>query len=77
MEVLQLVMAMVEAGIAYCVQGNHDNKLYRKLEGRDVQVKHGLEDSLAQLEKVTEEFKMKVKEFLKNLDSHLIFDHNV
>lgn len=74
-EVLKLVMAMVETGIAFCVQGNHDNKLFRKLEGRDVQVKHGLEDSLEQLEKESEAFKIRVKDFLKQLDNHLIFDN--
>lgn len=74
-EVLKLVMDMVESHVAYCVQGNHDNKLYRKLEGRNVQVKNGLEDSVEQLANVSEEFKNKIKNFLKYLDTHLIFDH--
>ncbi len=74
-EVLKIVMHMVRSNIAYCVQGNHDNKLYRKLEGRNVQVKNGLENSIEQLENETQEFKDEVREFLKHLDSHLIFDH--
>ena len=51
--VLRLVMAMVEAGAALCVPGNHDMKLMRKLRGRDVQITHGLAESLAQLESRT------------------------
>lgn len=73
-EVLKLLMNMVKDGVAYCVQGNHDNKLYRKLEGRNVLVKNGLEDSLEQLENESQEFKKEVKDFLKYLESHLIFD---
>src|SRR5690554_6108983 len=73
-EVLKIVMDMVEDRIAFCVQGNHDNKLYRKLEGRNVQVKNGLEDSIKQLKEESEVFKTKVKNFLKYLDAHLIFD---
>jgi len=73
-EVLKLVMHMVKQELAFCVQGNHDNKLYRKLEGRDVQVKNGLEDSVSQLSNTSQDFINRVKEFLKYLESHLIFD---
>ena len=73
--VLKLVMKMVNSNIAYCVQGNHDNKLYRYLEGRNVQIKNGLEDSVAELEQETENFQTEVKQFLKHLESHLIFDN--
>ncbi len=73
-EVLKLVMSMCDSRIAYCVKGNHDNKLYRKLIGRNVQVKNGLEDSLYQLEKEDDDFINKVKDFIRHLESHLIFD---
>ncbi len=43
-------MDMVDAGTALCVPGNHDMKLLRKLRGRDVQITHGLAESLAELE---------------------------
>ena len=42
-------MGMVAAGDALCVPGNHENKLLRALRGRNVQVTHGLAESLAQL----------------------------
>ena len=48
-DVLRLVMGMVEAGTALCVVGNHDDKLLRKLNGNDVKISHGLEETLAQL----------------------------
>lgn len=73
-EVLRLVMDMVDAGLAYCVSGNHDNKLYRKLLGHHVQVRHGLELTVAQLEQYPPAFHERVKHFLGNLPHHIIFD---
>jgi protein phosphatase len=72
--VLRLVMQMVETGAALCVPGNHDMKLMRKLRGRDVQITHGLADSLRQLEPETPEFLEKVASFLDGLVSHYVFD---
>jgi protein phosphatase len=46
-EVVKLVMAAVRDGTGYCVAGNHDVKLSRKLNGRDVKITHGLAESLA------------------------------
>ncbi len=73
-EVLRVVMGMAEAGTALCVPGNHDVKLVRKLRGRDVQVTHGLADSLEQLERETPEFRQQVAEFLDGLVSHYVLD---
>ena len=73
-EVLRLVMNMVEAGTAFCVPGNHDIKLVRKLKGRDVQLTHGLADSIQQLEKETPEFRQGVLKFLDDLVSHYVLD---
>src|SRR5882762_9052806 len=50
-EVLRLTMSMVQDGAALCVPGNHDIKLMRKLRGKDVQITHGLANSLEQLDK--------------------------
>src|SRR5271165_3219780 len=72
--VLRLVMKMVEDGAAFCVPGNHDMKLMRKLKGRDVQLTHGLADSVEQLDKETPEFKQTVIKFLDDLVSHYVFD---
>ena len=73
-QVLRLVMKMVEDGTAFCVPGNHDMKLMRKLKGRDVQLTHGLADSVVQLDKESLEFKQAVIKFLDDLVSHYVFD---
>jgi protein phosphatase len=73
-DVLRLVMSMAEAGTALCVPGNHDIKLMRKLRGKDMQITHGLADSLQQLDKETPEFRDKVVEFIDDLVSHYVLD---
>jgi protein phosphatase len=72
--VLRLVMGMVAAGDAFCVPGNHEAKLLRALRGRDVQVTHGLAESLAQLAAETAEFRADVERFLDGLISHYVLD---
>ena len=73
-EVLRIAMAMVDAGSALAVPGNHDLKLARKLLGRDVQITHGLAESLAQLEAEAPEFRARVATFLDDLVSHYVLD---
>ena len=73
-EVLRLVMGMVEAGTALCVPGNHDIKLMRKLRGKDVQITHGLAESLEQLDPESPEFRANVLEFIDELVSHYVLD---
>jgi protein phosphatase len=72
--VLRVVMGMVASGSALCVPGNHENKLVRALRGRDVQVTHGLAESLEQLEKSGPELRQQVLEFLDGLISHFVLD---
>jgi protein phosphatase len=76
-EVLRLVMASVKADTALCVPGNHDMKLMRKLRGKEVQITHGLAESLQQLE-VRERnctgFSQSVAEFIDDLVSHYVLD---
>ena len=73
-QVLRLVMSMVKEGAAYCVLGNHDGKLLRKLKGVNVQVIHGLETTLEQLEHEPKAFIEEVITFLEGLVSHYVFD---
>ncbi|MFN2564623.1 MAG: polynucleotide kinase-phosphatase [Gemmatimonadaceae bacterium] len=73
-DVLRIVIGMVEAGTALAVPGNHDVKLMRKLRGRDVQITHGLQDSLAQLDAETLEFRAQVADFIDSLVSHYVLD---
>jgi protein phosphatase len=67
-------MKMVEDGTAFCVPGNHDMKLMLKIKGRDVQLTHGLADSIEQLDRETPEFKQAVVKFLDDLVSHYAFE---
>jgi protein phosphatase len=72
--VLRLVMNMVEQGHAYCVPGNHDIKLLRKLRGKDVQLTHGIAETLEQLDKELPDFRNQLSKFLDALVSHYVFD---
>lgn len=75
--VLRRVMAMVAAGNALCVPGNHENKLGRYLKGRNVQHTHGLAETIEQLEREDERdpaFREQVREFIDGLVSHYVLD---
>ncbi|MEA2514169.1 MAG: hypothetical protein QOJ59_3656 [Thermomicrobiales bacterium] len=73
--VLRLVMDMVVAGTALCLPGNHDDKLLRKLKGRNVRVAHGLAGTLEQLDREPPAFRERVATFLDGLASHYVLDH--
>ncbi|MBA4387757.1 MAG: polynucleotide kinase-phosphatase [Verrucomicrobia bacterium] len=75
---LRIVRNMVKAGNAHCVPGNHDMKLMRKLAGKNVQITHGMQQSLTECEAlpadVRESFMKGAVEFLDGLVSHYVFD---
>jgi protein phosphatase len=79
LDTLRLVRNMVEDGTALCVPGNHDMKLIRKLRGKNVQVRHGLEQTVAEIEALPEEeqdvFALSAIDFLDGLVSHYVLDH--
>ncbi len=78
LDAVRLVRNMVRRGSALCVPGNHDMKLLRKLRGKDVQVTHGLANSLAEIDalpaEVREPFVKELAEFLDGLVSHYVLD---
>ncbi len=78
LDTLKLVANMVATGDALCVPGNHDSKLLRKLKGQNVRVNHGLEQSLAEIEALSEEtrqpFVQDLQKFLDSLVSHYVLD---
>lgn len=76
-EVVRLVMDSMKFGSAFCVPGNHDVKFMRKVWGKDVQITHGLADSLAQFEtydQCSSGFSRVAAEFIDSLVSHYVFD---
>ncbi|MEU1306414.1 polynucleotide kinase-phosphatase [Streptomyces shenzhenensis] len=72
--VLRRVMAMAAAGSALCVPGNHENKYGRYLKGRRVQLTHGLAETVEQMDRESEEFRQRVREFIDGLVSHYVLD---
>ncbi|MBA4190849.1 MAG: polynucleotide kinase-phosphatase [Planctomycetaceae bacterium] len=72
--VFRLVMDMVRRGAAYCVLGNHDDKLLRWLKGTTTKLTHGLAQSAEQFERESPEFRESVIEFIARLPSHLVLD---
>ena len=73
-EVIRLVKDAIAQDKAYCVLGNHDEKLKRALKGANVKVAHGLQESLDQFALESEEFKAEAIQFLDTLISHYVFD---
>ena len=78
LDTVRLVRNMVHSGAALCVPGNHDMKLLKKLRGKDVQVTHGLANTLAEMDAlpddVREPFRRELAEFLDGLVSHYVLD---
>jgi protein phosphatase len=75
--VVRLVMESASAGTALCVPGNHDIKFMRKTWGKDVQITHGLAESLEQFEQHETEhrgFSRTAAEFINKLVSHYVLD---
>ena len=73
-DVLRLVIDMVKSGNAIAVPGNHDVKLLKYLQGKNVQKTHGLDITVSQLESQNDDFKNEVREFLDGLVSHYVLD---
>ncbi len=78
LDAIRLVQDMAAAGQAFCVPGNHDMKLVRKLKGNDVKIAHGLALSLAEIEALPPETRPAVEQgivaFFEGLPSHLVLD---
>jgi protein phosphatase len=73
-DVLRIAMSMVEAGTGMVVEGNHENKLGRWMQGRNVKVAHGLQATIDQLEAQSGAFKGKARKFIADLRSHYWLD---
>lgn len=76
LDVLFLVRGLVQAGLAYHCPGNHDDKLLRWSQGRRVQVKHGLETTVDEVERTLNpvETRRWIEEYIKSLPLYLQFD---
>lgn len=78
LQAVRLVRNMVVHGSALCVPGNHDLKLVRKLRGKNVQITHGLANTLAEIAALSEgiraPFERDLADFLDGLVSHYVLD---
>jgi protein phosphatase len=78
LDTLKIVRNTIVSGNGFCVAGNHDNKLLRKLKGRNVNITHGLAQSLAEIDNLPETIKptatQEIHDFLESLVSHYVFD---
>lgn len=78
LDTLMLVQSMVTAGTALCVPGNHDMKLMRKLQGKNVKITHGLDKTLAEIDALPDDkrevFSQETVKFLDSLISHYVLD---
>ncbi len=73
-DVLRIAMAMAEQGAALAVEGNHDNKFLRWLNGAKVKTGHGLQSSIDQMAAEDSAFHARVRKFLAELPPYLILD---
>jgi protein phosphatase len=77
LDTLRLVRNMVAFGNAICVPGNHDIKLLKKLQGKQVQITHGLAQTLAEIDALATAKDSVCKElaaFLDSLVGHYVLD---
>jgi protein phosphatase len=78
LDTIALVQNMIAAGQAFCVVGNHDDKLLRQIQGKNVKINHGLENSIAEIEGLDPELKAdrttSIRSFLESLISHYVLD---
>ncbi|MGB3291813.1 MAG: polynucleotide kinase-phosphatase [Phormidesmis sp.] len=78
LDTVKLVRSMVQAGSALCILGNHENKLMRKLSGKNVKLNHGLEQTVAEIEAIPSDSRdhavSELQAFFSSLISHYVFD---
>ncbi|TWI53281.1 bis(5'-nucleosyl)-tetraphosphatase PrpE [Halalkalibacter nanhaiisediminis] len=70
LEVINLVASLVENNQAYYVPGNHCDKLYRYFLGRNVQIRHGLETTVAELQQLSKKEYEDIRHTFMSLVEH-------
>ena len=78
LSVIYSVASWVKSGKAHYCPGNHCNKLYRYFLGRDVQITHGLETTVAELDSLSDKESQHIsslfKELYENAPLYLVLD---
>ena len=73
-DVLRLVMDMVKSENAIAVPGNHDVKLLKYLNKKNITKSHGIEKTITEIEAQGNAFKAEVSQFIDSLISHYVLD---
>ena len=73
-DALRIAKAMAYAGSALVVNGNHDDKLKRHLDGKKVGITHGLAETIEQLAAEPAEFAGEMRRWRDGLISHYVLD---
>ncbi|QAY77261.1 polynucleotide kinase-phosphatase [Sphingosinicella sp. BN140058] len=73
-DALRIAKHMVDSGTAMAVVGNHDDKLKRHLDGRNVKPSHGLAETIEQFAQEPPEFAAEMRTWLDGLISHYVLD---
>ena len=74
-DVLDIVMNMVRFGSAFAVIGNHDYKLLKYLNGKNVNTSKGLDITIKEIEDKDEKYKDELRNFIRGRISHYVFDN--
>ena len=70
--VLRLVIRAVEEKRAICLRGNHDDKLFKALMGRNVTISADLQKSIQAIQEEGNDFKEQVIRFLEGLPYQVV-----
>ncbi|MBQ7222962.1 MAG: metallophosphoesterase [Erysipelotrichaceae bacterium] len=73
-EVLLTIADMVANGSALAVKGNHDDKLARYLNGSEIELNAGINRTIGEINRLSEEERNRIRDFLLTLPCHLILD---
>ena len=73
--VLALAMGMCKSGNALCVIGNHDDKLLRHLKGNKIKPGHGLAETIAQLDTMSQSFRDELRDWLSTMPYQMFLDN--
>lgn len=73
-DVLRIAMNVTASQVGHCVEGNHEHKLKRWLEGRNVRIANGLRETIDQIEREGPQFRGSLQPFLERLHSYLWLD---
>lgn len=77
LKVIEVIYELaVSKKIAYYVPGNHCNKLYRYFLGNKVQITHGLETTVAELEEISKDKQQEIREkFIELYEKAPLYQH--